>query len=547
MLRLTHPRAAEWLLLVCAVVPMAAATISLLLSLGGSYSVISDMATEELHVREIGHHPVEVGPFSRFGWFHPGPAIYYLNWPFYQLTGHASQTFAIVALLSNAACVLAIALLVRRFLGGAAMIWTLVVLAIYLRTLGGSFLRDGWNPYLPVLPFVLFVLLAWAWVQGSRWSAVAAAVVGSFAVQSHVGFAPPVAAVAAAAIVWRVAIWFRRRGTPASDVRRPAWLPAVVGVVAVVLMWLPPLLQQIHGRPGNLTVLLRYFRSSQGQWGYRQGVREISNSLGALPAYVVGQKPVPGILFPPHYPAWTGILAVVAGLAAVGLAVRVRAWPALGLLVLAGVVGAVGIVSVHQVVGPLFGYLVKWLVAAGLLLWIGIGCAVLAFVQRGPACLRPAARLGQLPRRTILGAAAVVLVLLTALNTADVLSAEPSQMDDEHVVQPLAAAVETWLREHPDDLVRVDFAPTTRAELVGTPFVGAGLVLALQKKGVNVRANPFWHVPFGAYLTADQDRVRWEVVLAFNDGSSPPPAPGQQVIARAGQYQLNAGPAEPIS
>jgi hypothetical protein len=609
----------ERLALLLTAVPVLAAVVSLLVGLHREYSIISDMATEELHVRELGHHPVQVGPFSRFGWFHPGPAIYYLNWPVYQLTGHSSQTFAITALLVNGVCVIAIALLVRRYLGTAAMIWALLVLGVYLRVLGGSFLRDGWNPYLPVLPFALTTMLLWAWLQGSRWALPVAAVLASFAVQSHVGYAPPVAVVGSLALVAKAVLVLQTRrraavaplpseGGPAdSSPRSPdapprpaaaaeaagtgrtggpavatleapsapapangprgdggrrdrtragtgpkvglgVVLPAAVGVLAVVVMWLPPLVEQLSGHPGNLTALVRYFRSAHGDWSYGQGVRQLSNAIGAFPAYVTGQAPAHVFPYPPQIPGWAGAVAAVAAVVGIVLAARARAFAVLGLLAFAVVVGAVGIVSVHQVVGPLFDYLVKWLVAAGLLLWIGVGCAVIAVVREAPALRERWARLQEqrpaVPRLG-LGAVALVLVVLTGANTAGAVNADASQMDTDHVVAPLAGAINTYMAGHRSDLVRLDFAPTTRPVLVGTPFVGAGLLLATQKKGLDVRAIPFWRVPFGVHLTSDQDRVKWVVVLAFNDGSSPPPGPGQRVIATAGEYQLYAGPLLP--
>ncbi|HSP36776.1 MAG TPA: hypothetical protein VLR26_03390, partial [Frankiaceae bacterium] len=156
-------------------------------------------------------------------------------------------------------------------------------------------------------------------------------------------------------------------------------------------------------------------------------------------------------------------------------------------------------------------------------------------LTRGPSALP---RLGA-------AAVAVVLIVLAGSNTAGAVHADASQMDSEHVVPGLADAIDTWMSGHRDDLVRIDFAPTTRPVLVGTPFVGAGVLLAAQKKGLDVRAIPFWRVPFGVHLTSDQDQVPWVVVLAFNDGTSPPPGPGQRVIASVGQYQLYAGPALP--
>ena len=51
----------------------------------------ADQAWIELQIRDIGHDPVLLGPYSRFGWFHPGPILYYLLWLPYRITGSTAR------------------------------------------------------------------------------------------------------------------------------------------------------------------------------------------------------------------------------------------------------------------------------------------------------------------------------------------------------------------------------------------------------------------------------------------------------------------------
>ena len=47
----------------------------------------ADLATTEMLTRDLGHRSPSLGPFSRDGWFHPGPALFYVLAPSYRLFG----------------------------------------------------------------------------------------------------------------------------------------------------------------------------------------------------------------------------------------------------------------------------------------------------------------------------------------------------------------------------------------------------------------------------------------------------------------------------
>ena len=72
-----------------AVLPLVVSAIALVA--GSTYRPIADDAWIELQIRDIGHHAVLLGPYSRFGWFHPGPLLYYVLWLPYRLTGSSTS------------------------------------------------------------------------------------------------------------------------------------------------------------------------------------------------------------------------------------------------------------------------------------------------------------------------------------------------------------------------------------------------------------------------------------------------------------------------
>ena len=135
---------------------------------------------------------------------------------------------------------------IRRHRGLVAALWSLLVCLLYLRQLPHGFLVDVWNPYLPMLPFLVAVLLCWAFLLGDRWALPVALVVLSFCVQAHVGYAAGAAALLAGTAVARALMRSRRPD-------RPSALRVWVGAgVVLALLWLPPIWQQLTGHQGNL-------------------------------------------------------------------------------------------------------------------------------------------------------------------------------------------------------------------------------------------------------------------------------------------------------
>ena len=82
-----------------ALVPLVASAIALIVRVGDDYLPSADQAWIELQVRDIGQRSVLLGPYSRFGWFHPGPILYYLLWLPYRITGSTSLSLCFAALV----------------------------------------------------------------------------------------------------------------------------------------------------------------------------------------------------------------------------------------------------------------------------------------------------------------------------------------------------------------------------------------------------------------------------------------------------------------
>ena len=357
----------RWLLVVVialVVLPLGASAADQILAVGGSYHPVGDLADIELHTRDVGHHQVELGQFSRDDWSHPGPALFYVLALPYRVTGSSSIGMNLGALLINGLSVVGMLVLAHRRGGGSLLLIAAVGCALLLRGFGGVFLAQPWNPLMPVLPFGLFVFLIWEVTCGGLWALPAAAVVGTFCVQTHIGYIPlvlPLAGVGVASILW-VTLRTAEPGTLA--VRRQALRrPALLSVAALVLMWLPPVVQELRPGRGNLMRALRYFVGESNERAH--ACRRIQQRRGA----VRGRPRMDHRTSPAdhsHQRARSNQGSSAAGAAGACVAGafiwwRRRATDALWLVALVAVATGFSVLAVARTIGPISHYRLGWL------------------------------------------------------------------------------------------------------------------------------------------------------------------------------------------
>ncbi|MGZ4618058.1 MAG: hypothetical protein ACXV3F_04915 [Frankiaceae bacterium] len=489
----------------------------------GPYGPTEDHALLELGVRRVvAGHPPTLGVYSRFGWYHPGPALYYLLAGPYLLLGGSSMALPVAALAVNAMCLAAVALLMRRHRGLLAALWALLVCLLYLRQLPGSFLLEVWNPYLPMLPFLVAALLCWAALQGDRWALPVALVILSACVQAHVSYAVGAAALLAVTVV--LLVWLRRRrGVPGPTPR--GW---AIGGAATLLLWLPPLWQQVAATGGgNLSALAAGLGGrAPDAPGPGAALRLVGTELGRLPAFVFGIRPGPSVGGPAHWSVQLGLAAVaVLGLAAL-IATGGRDRSGLLLVVVAGTVAAAAAFSVTRVRPPLIDYLVQWATVAGILVWISVGVVLL---RRAEPLLR--ACRGSLHRRWPVVALWALLVPLIGLLVGLVVARNAGLPPSDPNPRVLATGIARWL-PRPADGVSVEYGGTVTPVYLGTMAVGAGVVLELDKQGVPVRPPATAEFGFAQVLPAWKGTPRWTVVVGLAGNVAPLP-PGFVEVARS--------------
>ena len=105
-----------------------------------SASPASDFALLELSTGEALRGTQLLGPYSRFGWRHPGPAYFYLQAPLYGASGASSASLPVAVLIFNWAALLGVVACLRRWVDQATVpIFALALFLVYVGTLARAF------------------------------------------------------------------------------------------------------------------------------------------------------------------------------------------------------------------------------------------------------------------------------------------------------------------------------------------------------------------------------------------------------------------------
>lgn len=180
---------------------------------------------------------------------HPGPLQFVLLAPPTALLGPGPGLAIGTGVLNGAAVVIAAWAAWRR----AAVVGSVlasVVAGALAWSMGSELLYDPWPAHALMLPTLAFCVLAWAIADGDQVLAPLAVGVGSLMVQTHLTAAYLVPGLLALGVLvgWRAARG-RRRG-----------LIMGIAVLVGVVLWIPPLVEEIGARDGNITRLVDQVR-----------------------------------------------------------------------------------------------------------------------------------------------------------------------------------------------------------------------------------------------------------------------------------------------
>lgn len=391
--------------------PFAAGAVRALLTRGriwlwGDQAIIDLEARDSLLGRNL------LGVYDRFGWHHPGPLWLLLLGLFRFAGGGSAGALVFGSYAVQAITAAAIVVMAARLQPGLTAWWTALVVVGYAWDFGPGRLGTVWAPYAVALPAALLVLLAADFVSNEDpWpAALGATLCASFLIQTDVSTGLVTIAVVAVAVGLRLA----RRDAPRWLVGGRWRLRAAALAGVAVLVWLPPVVQQLTSDPGNLVRLADFFATHHGRRTWGRAFRALGTVFGSFPlrpgglissfdtrlnwlaATTLGRRPWYFL-----YLAGTAAVCVAAHLR------RRRAATYLAGLCLAGLVAAG--VSVRIAYGPLYPYLVVWLGALAVPAWVALWLAL------APARRDASWRLGRrvVPPAAVLVTTAVVVSFAT--------------------------------------------------------------------------------------------------------------------------------------
>lgn len=470
-----------------------------------------DLAQAELHIRAVPMHMPLLGAAGRFGTIfdqgsHLGPAgAIALSVP-YRLLGSSSWSVmgAVVALHLLA---LAASLVMMRRLAGVGAMWALAaVSAVMIRSFGTDWFLEPWNPWFGVVVLMATCIAAWGTWVGDDALLPVFVVAGSFCAQVHVAYAPVVAVIGLALVVRR-AIARRRIAPPRRGI--------VVGsVLAGVLLWLPPVIDQITREPGNLTVLWRHLQDPpDAPAGWSATLSTLVNELNLFGSWSVGVNTDPSAS--PDPLRWIGFVGLVVLATAAIVAARRRrqpreiaAWYSLAIVVVASVL------TVTRIYGPVYEYLVRWLSAVTVL----VVATSIWSIGRSAAHERPDVRR--------VGAMAGSLAVVGVLVASAAARVDQPLARDSQTLSALAPAVVDASDPGTTYLMRFH-------DPVSLGALGIGLLLDMERHGRSIGADTWLDanvLPHRTMTEADADEIVWVVTgdAAIERAAS---LPGARVIA----------------
>jgi hypothetical protein len=476
---------------------------------------LGDIAVIELYVRDAVAGRLLVGPYSRFGWHHPGPLYFYVIAPFYAF-GHS----ATASLAAGAACIAMSALALftwaaARTIGARSSVVLLAAVLFYLWRVPGLSV-SAWNPHVVVIPAAALVVLSAGAAGGDVMLLPVAAVLASLIAQTDVALVPFAGALTLAALIAAVMAARRWKSrTAMRSINVSAWM--------ALALWLVPIAEELTHSPGNMTLLWRFFA---GAHGHGQTLSDASAAWAAmLTAPFSGAFSLAGgATFEANAQSLRVAIALTE-LAALALVAR-RQWTgdrALARLALFSLgASLVALWSVTRIEERIFDHEIFWISALGAL---NAGIVAAAAISSLSAFARPSPVVYRLSSNSLLHGALLAAAVAICLSQAD--RAREGRLPataTSPVVERLAGSVRQYLEGEGahKPLVRIGQDSWGMA---------AGVLLETDRSGIPFAVEDSWKPMFPPSLAPNGQE---DAEIAFGNGDEHlqrTSIPGSELIA----------------
>ena len=150
---------------------------------------IGDGALIESYTLLATQGKLVVGPYSRYGWHHPGPLYFWIAAPFYALANFKSAGLYVAVQCINASSMIVTAWVAARF-ASPQLIAALFAATIAYFWRARDILASLWNPHVPIVPTIALTVVCAAIAAGEVTLIPLAVILASFIAQTYIGLLP---------------------------------------------------------------------------------------------------------------------------------------------------------------------------------------------------------------------------------------------------------------------------------------------------------------------------------------------------------------------
>lgn len=446
------------------------------------WALQGDVALQVMRARDVGTNTPLVGAFSRYGWSHPGPILFFLLAVPAKFAENPSLWVTIAGLVLKWLPLAAAFALVKKAWGTLPAMVFLAMAHVFLVNHRDTFWTI-WNPTVGLSLFVFMVILLFTFPT-AKWTPMWMLLSGSILVQLHVGFVPVVGVMLA------VVAFLQLRSPQREEPRRRAhhWMPTAM---FPLILWIPPMWDQCFGT-GNLSSLAQYFVPGPddgttvgiplaiGMVGFQLEPSSAWNGRSDVAS--LGEAASSG-------PWWLTLVILLVATLVEGS--RRRAPRMVRPLVSVLALNVAAILAISQATRPAYPYLFAWVTVVAWMTWMVIVVAALSLLRR-PGTL--GARFAMTP-----------LAIVVAMTSWGAAHAEPVMSYEMDALRHLVPTLESLASRH-------DRIGVQQAEYFAG--IGFGVMLELERHGTEIYVVP---------IADESDLQRERMWGRHRVSGSPPP------------------------
>lgn len=440
-------------------------TIAALATLRYEWALQGDMALEVMRARDVGSNTPLLGAFSRYGWSHPGPALFFLLSIPAKVFSNPSLAVSLLSLLLKWVPLAASFVLLKRNLGNTTAFVFVGLSQLFLLNH-----RDGiWTIWNPTLGLSIFIFLAVLAISKDQFcfSIVFAVAASNVLVQFHIGFLAPTL------LLLLIAVGHQWRAHSPTTKNKIA-IDIAASIAVSIIIWLPPLLDQFVGTQ-NASEIFRYFTSTSENLrdekvGLTNALEIISNQL-LLRAPWNGRSDGNAIgAAMQSSPLWLLVLVVISG-SLIFFNKKLKSPFTLPLgFILSTLIASSFIIA--QSTQPAYPYLFGWITALSMLFWVILASNILSVMSQS----FPQARLLNIS----IVATASLMILFSSVS---ILRQEPPYLFEMKATKHIAKNAAEYLRG------KTEIGVLHAEGFAGIAF---GLMLDLERQGKTLYVERFF-------------------------------------------------------